>query len=102
MTTASLSDQFFAASETFHKKRIAYEAKRQDLRELEQELPLHQGLPGTPGTSRIRRRRHLAGLGQHLLSDQKRVRRNCWTYVCNPTGKKPAYFHEVSKAAAFL
>ena len=38
MTTASLSDQFFAASETFHKTRIAYEAKRQDLGELEQEL----------------------------------------------------------------
>ena len=35
---ASISDQFFAASEKFHAARDAYAAERQFLSELEQQL----------------------------------------------------------------
>ena len=27
---------------------------------------------------------------------------NCWAYICNPTGKQPHYFQEVSECYAFL
>ena len=37
---AAISDQVFAASEKFHKARIAYEVERDALRELEQQLIL--------------------------------------------------------------
>ena len=38
MTTATISDQFFAASEQFHAARNADAAERTHLRELEQQL----------------------------------------------------------------
>ena len=103
MTTASLSDQFFAASETFHKTRVAYESRCQGLRELEQELLSYtedyQALPDQAeyvgdGTWRA--------WGNTFSAVKNEPGNNCWVYVCNPSGKEPAYFQEVSEAVAFL
>ena len=38
MSTATLSDQFFAASQRFHTERHLYEAKRENLKVLEADL----------------------------------------------------------------
>ena len=103
MTTASLSDQFFASSETFHKTRVAYEVRRQDLREPEQELLRYtedyQALPEQAeyvgdGTWRA--------WGNTFSAVKNGPAPNNWAYVCNPTGKKPAYFQEAQEVVAFL
>ena len=101
--TASLSDQFFAASETFHKTRVAYEVRRQDLRELEQELLSYtedyQALPDQAeyvgeGTWRI--------FGGTFSAIKYGDSDNCWRYVCNNLSGDGVSFQEASEAVAFL
>ena len=103
MSIPSISDQVFAASEKFHKARIAYEVERDALRELEQQLLRYtedyQALPEQAeyvgdGTWRA--------WGNTFSAGKNGPGPNCWVYVCNPTGKKPAYFQEAQEVVAFL
>ena len=103
MTTATISDQFFAASEKFHAARNAYAAERAHLRELEQQLLKYtedyQALPERAeyvgdGTWRVLNGTFSAALrGQH---------NPYWVYVCNTLSGDGVSFEEASEAVAFL
>ena len=96
MTTASLSDQFCAAAETYHHSRKRLKMLEQELlryTEDYQALPEEAEYVGD-GTWRA--------WGNTFSAVKTGPAPNCWAYVCNPTGKKIAYFREVSEAVAFL
>ena len=63
---------------------------------------VHRGLPGTPRTSPLRRRRHLEGLQRHPLCGQKGHRPCYWVYVCNTLSEDGVSFEEASEAVAFI
>ena len=103
MTTASLSDQFFAASEKFHAARDAYAAARASLGELEQQL-----LKYTEDCQVLPEQAHYVGDGtwrvfNGTLSAAKRGEQNpYWVYVCNTLSDGRVCFEEASEAVAFL
>ena len=96
MTTATLSDQFFAASETYHHSRKGLKVLEQELlryTEDYQALPEQAEYAGD-GTWRA--------WGNTFSAVKNGQGHNCWAYICNPTGKQPHYFQEVSECCAFL
>ena len=103
MTTATISDQFFAASEKFHQARNAYAAERAALQELEQEL-----LKYTEDYQTLQEQAHNVGDGNWrvfngTLSAAKRGVSPCyWVYVCNTLSGDGVSFEEASEAVAFL
>ena len=103
MSIPSISDQFFNAAKKYQDACHVYEAEREDLRELEQQLLRYtedyQALPEQAeyigeGTWRA--------WGNTFSAAKNGAAPNCWAYVCNPTGKKPAYFQEAQEVVAFL
>ena len=103
MTIPSISDQVFAASEKFHKARIAYEVERDALRELEQQLLRYtEDYQALPEQAEYVGDGTWPAWGNTFLAGKNGPGPNCWVYVCNPTGKKPAYFQEAQEVVAFL
>ena len=100
---ASISDQFFAASEKFHAARDAYAAERQFLSELEQQL-----LKYTEEYQALPEQAEYVGDGSWrvfngTLSAAKRGEQNpYWVYVCNTLSDGRVSFEEASEAVAFL
>ena len=102
-TSASISDQFLAASEKFHAARNTYAAERQFLSELEQQL-----LKYTEEYQALPEQAEYVGDGSWrvfngTLSAAKRGEQNpYWVYVCNTLSDSRASFEEASEAVAFL
>ena len=103
MTTATISDQFFAASEKFHAARNAYAAERAHLLELEQQLlkytEEYQVLPEQAeyvgdGTWRV--------FNGTLSAAKRGEGRGYWVYVCTTLSDGRVGFEEASEAVAFL
>ena len=99
---ASISDQFFAASEKFHAARDAYAAERQFLGELEQQL-----LKYTEEYQALPEQAEYVGDGSWrvfngTLSAAKRGEQRGWVYVCNTLSDGRVSFEEASEAVAFL
>ena len=102
-TAASISDQFFAASERFHAARNAYAAERAHLLELEQQLLQYtedyQALPEQAeyvgdGTWRV--------FNGTLSAAKRGEGRGYWVYVCNTLSDGRVSFEEASEPVAFL
>ena len=102
-TSASISDQFLAASEKFHAARNTYAAERQFLSELEQQL-----LKYTEEYQALPEQAEYVGDGSWrvfngTLSAAKRGEQNpYWVYVCNTLSDGRVSFEEASEAVAFL
>ena len=102
-TAASISDQFFAASEKFHAAHHAYAAERASLRELEQQL-----LKYTEETQALTEKAEYVGDGtwrvlNGTFSAAKRGEgRGYWVYVCTTLSDGRVGFEEASEAVAFL
>ena len=100
---ASISDQFFAASEKFHAARDAYAAERQFLSELEQQL-----LKYTEEYQALPEQAEYIGDGSWrgfngTLSAAKRGEQNpYWVYICNTLSGDGVSFEEASEAVSFL
>ena len=102
-TAASISDQFFAASEGFHAARNAYAAERASLGELEQQLLQYtedyQALPEQAeyvgdGTWRV--------FNGTLPAAKRGEGRGYWVYVCKTLSDGRVSCEEASEAVAFL
>ena len=96
MTTATLTDQFFAASETYHHSRKGLKMLEQELlryTEDYQALPKQAEYVGD-GTWRV--------FNGTLSAAKRGEGRGYWVYVCNTLSDGRVSFEEASEAVAFL